>query len=196
MDHLVARRDVVQTLSPILADPDHVTTAAGADDAVGLDHPLDARQAFGQGPGLAGRTGLALLGVWVAGRDLVLDDGDLRLCLGYGSFQILQRQFQLRRVQLLGLRPELRAPVILNLAFQLLDQRLQLGDERVLLGHHRLFMLACRALDRELELNRRKGLHHLGRKVRKLTEIEGLRHAHFYPFRDRKPNKTTPKSTR
>jgi hypothetical protein len=52
-------------------------------------------------------------------------------------------------------------------------------------------MLARSALDRKLELNSCKGLHHLGRQVRKLAEIEELRHAHFYPNRDRKTNKTT-----
>ena len=57
-------------------------------------------------------------------------------------------------------------------------------------------MLACRTLDRKLELYRRKGLRHLGRQVWELAEIEGLRHAPSYPIRDRKPNKTTPKSTR
>jgi hypothetical protein len=93
-----------------------------------------------------------------------------------------------------GFRPELRAPIVLNLTFQLLDQRLQLGDEGLLLGDHRLFVLARRAFNRKLELNRRKGLHHLGRQVRELAEIEGLRHAHSYPIRDGMPNKTTLKS--
>jgi len=33
-------------------------------------------------------------------------------------------------------------------------------------------------------------------RIWELAEIEGLRHAPSYPIRDRKPNKTTPKSTR
>jgi hypothetical protein len=61
--------------------------------------------------------------------------------------------------------------------FQLFDQFLQLGDEGVLFGHHRLLMLTCRALDRQLELHRLKGFQYLDRKVRELAEIDGLRHA-------------------
>tara|TARA_R100001369_G_scaffold57543_2_gene84392 strand:- start:372 stop:626 length:255 start_codon:yes stop_codon:yes gene_type:complete len=74
--------------------------------------------------------------------------------------------------------------VLSDLAFQLLNQGLQFGDEGVLLGPHRLFMLAGRTLDRGLKpccfqccRLCGKGLHNLGRKVRKLAEIEGLRHA-------------------
>ena len=114
-----------------------------------------------------------------------------------------QRQFQLRRIELFRLRPELRASVILNLTFQLGEQCLQLGYEGVLLGPNRLLMLTCGALHRGLEpgrFQRRllgcKGLHNLGRKVRKLAEIEGLRHAPFYPIRARKPNKTGLNSAR
>jgi hypothetical protein len=129
--------------------------------------------------------------------------GQVSLRLGDGGFQIFQRQFQLGGVQLLGFRPELRTPVILNLTFQLLDQCLQLGDEGVLLSNHGLFVLARCALNARLKLRGfqyrllgGKGLHHLGRQVRELAEIEGLRHAPFYPIRDRKPNKTTSKLTR
>jgi hypothetical protein len=38
-------------------------------------------------------------------------------------------------------------------------------------------MLAGSTLDRQLELRDLERLHNLGRKVRKLAEIEGLRHA-------------------
>lgn len=152
---------------------------------------------------LRGARGVALLGVRFAGRHPVLEIGDLRLRLGDGGFQIFQRQLELRRAQLLGFRPELRAPVVLDLTFQLLDQRLQLGNEGFLFGHHRLFVLARRTFDPRLKprgFQRRllggKGLHYLGRQVGELAEIKRLRHAHFYPIRDRKPNKTTPKSTR
>ena len=115
-----------------------------------------------------------------------------------GQWLDFQRQFQLRGVQLFGFRPELGAPIVLNLTFQLLDQRLQLGDEGLLLSDHSLFVLARCAFNRCLKLRsfqRRllgdKGLHHLGRQVRKLAKIEGLQHAHFYPIQGRKPNKTT-----
>lgn len=162
---------------------------------------LSTRQAFGQRTDLAGCARFALLGVRFAGRDLVFDSRDLRLRLGNGGFQIFQRQLQLGGAQLLGFRPKLRAPVILNLTFQLLDQRLKLCDEGHFLGHHGLFVLARSALDPCLKLRgfqRRflggKGLHHLGRQGRKLAEIEELRHAHFYPNWDRKANKTTSKT--
>ena len=202
-DHLIARRDVIQPLSPVFADPDHVAAVAGAGNAVRLDHALDPRQAFGQGTGLAGRPQHAFPGVRFAGRDPLLEGRDLCLRLGDGGLLVLQRQFQLCRVQLLGFRPELGAPIVQNLTFQLLDQRLQLGDEGILFGHHRLLMLARRTLERGLELRccqcgllGGEGLHNLWWKVRELAEIEGLRHALSYPIRDRKPNKTTPKSPR
>ncbi len=68
----------------------------------------------GSARALRGARGAALSGSGCAGRDLVLDGGDLRLRLGDGGLKILQRQFQLRRVQLLRFRPELRAPVFLT----------------------------------------------------------------------------------
>ena len=84
-DDLIARGDVIQPLGPVLADPDHVAATAGADDAVGFDHPLDARQTFGQRPGLARRARLALPGLRFAGRDPLLDGGTLCLRLGDGG---------------------------------------------------------------------------------------------------------------
>ena len=137
-----------------LADLDHVAATARADDAARRDHTLDARQAFRQGACLALFARRLLFRTGRAGRDLFLDGGNLFPGLGDGRLEVLQRQFQLRRVQLLGLRPELGAPVVLNLALQLLDQRLQVADEGVLLGNHRLLVLACRALDSRLEPGR------------------------------------------
>ena len=179
-DHLIARRDVVQPVDPILANLDHIATATRTDDTVWLDDTLDERQVFRQGARLALLARRLLLGIGLTGRDLRLDRGNLFLGLGVGRFQILQRQFELRGVQLLGFRPELRMPVLSDLAFQLLDQGLQLGDERVLFGDDRLFMLAGRTLDGQLELRGLERLHNLGRKVWKQAEIEGLRHADIY----------------
>jgi hypothetical protein len=176
-DHLIACGDVVQPLGFVLADADHVAAAAGTGNAVGLDHPLDAWQALRQCPRLARCARRGLVRIGRAGRDLLLDRRNLRLGLGDGRFQIFQRQFQLRRIQLFRFRPELRAAVVSDLAFQLLDQRLQLGDEGVLLGHHRLLVLPRRTLDRKLELQLRNRLNHLGRQAWKLAEIKGLRHA-------------------
>lgn len=134
--------------------------------------------------------------------DLLFDRSDARLGLGDGSLEVFQCQVQLGGVQLLGLRPELRAAILLDLAFQRHHQLLELGDERLLLGHHRLLVLACRAFDRGLEpgglqrlVLRCKGRHHLGREVRKAAQIEGLRHGPFYPIPAGKPNKTTPGTT-
>ena len=110
--------------------------------------------------------------------DLRLDGGNLRLSLGDGGPQIFQRQFQLRRVQLLGLRAEFRASVVLNLALQLLDQHLQLGDEGVVLGNRRLYLLTRCVLDQDLgpsgvfgRLLVSKGLYHLGRQIGELAQV-------------------------
>ena len=152
-DDLVACRDPVEPFRPILADPHHVAATAGTNDALGLDHFLDPRQVFGQCTSLAllARSGFR----WVirgAGFDLFLDGGDLCLCFGNRRFKIFQRQLHLRRIQLFRLRPKLRAPIVVNLPFKLLDQFLQLGDERVLFSNDRLLMLTCSTLDRQLEL--------------------------------------------
>lgn len=177
MDHLIARRDVIQQIDPVLTDPHHVAATAWTDDTVWLDDTLDARQVFRQGARLALLARPLLLGIGLAGRDLLLDRGNLFLGLGDGGFQILQRQFELRGVQLFRFRSELRMSVLSDLAFQLLDQCLQFGDEGVLFGDDRLFMLAGRTLNRQLELRDLERLYNLGRKVRKQAEIEGLRHA-------------------
>lgn len=60
----------------------------------------------------------------------------------------------------------------MNLPLKLLDQFLQLSDERVFFDHHRLLMLTCSTLNRQLELYPRERLHHLWRKVGKQVEIK------------------------
>jgi hypothetical protein len=164
---------------------------------------LDARQALRQCAGFACLARSLLLRVGLAGCQSFFNGLDLGLRFGDGRLQIFQRQFQLRGVQLLGFRPKLGAPIILNLAFQLLDQLFQLGDECLFLGDHSLLVLAGCALDRGLKfcmlqrlLLRREGLHYLGRKVWKLAKIEGLRHELSYQITAGKPNKTTPETTR
>jgi len=135
------------------------------------------RQVLGQSPRLARGAWGSFVRIGRTGRDLVLDRRDLRLRFGDGRLEVFQRQLQLRRVELLGFGSELRMSVLSDLAFQLLDQCRQFGDEGVLFGDDRLFMQTRRTLDRKLKLQRRNSLHHLGRKVWKLAEIEGLRHA-------------------
>lgn len=147
----------------------------------------------GSSRALRGRREAGLFGV--GGGNLLLDEGDLLLGFRDCGLQILQREFQLGRVQLLRFRSELRVPIVLNLPLQLRDQGLQFGDEDILLGHHRLLVLACRTLDRQLGLHRRKGLHHFGWEVRKPAEIKGLRHAAFYRFCWGKPSKNNAKSS-
>ena len=177
-DHLIARRDVVQPINPILTDLNHVATATRARNAVWLDDTFDTRQMLGQCAHLSLLARHLLLGIGLAGRDLRLDRGNLFLGFGDGGFQVLKSKLELRRVQLFRFRPELCVSVLSDLAFQLLDQGLQFGDEGVFFRPNGLFMLARRALDRQIELRGLERLHNLGRKVRKLAEIEGPRRAH------------------
>lgn len=97
-------------------------------NAVWLNHTLNTRQALRQALRQGARLALLarhlLLRVGLAGCDLFRDGGNLRLGLGDGRLKILQRQLQLRRIQFFRFRPEPGAAAILNLAFQLLDQRL------------------------------------------------------------------------
>ena len=115
-DNLIACWDVIQPLAPVLADLDHVATAARADDAVWLNHMLYARQALRQCAGFACLARSLLLRVGLAGCQSFFNGLDLGLRFGDGRLQIFQRQFQLRGVQLLGFRPKLGAQIILNLA--------------------------------------------------------------------------------
>jgi hypothetical protein len=50
----------------------------------------------------------------LGGFDLLLDGRDLFLGLGNGGLNVLKRELQLIRVELLGLRPELRPAVLLD----------------------------------------------------------------------------------
>lgn len=139
----IARRDVIQPLAAVLADPDHV--AAGPYDAGGRDQALDARQAVGQRPRFV------LRGVRFAGRDPVPGGDDLRLCLGAGGVRIF------RRVPVRITARARGAPITADLTLQLLDHGLMLCAEGQFLGHHGLLMLARCAL----EQNRCNGLRHL-----------------------------------
>ena len=94
------------------------------------------------------------------------------------------------------------ADIVLNLAFQLLDQRLQFGDEGVLLGHHRLFVLACRTLDGpRTELLQRcscaaKAFTTSGGRSGNWLRSKGCDMRLPTRVRTGKPNKTTPKQPR
>ena len=90
--HLELRRDYVEPLGYIFPDPGHLTAAAGALDAGGLDHALDPGQVRRQMPAVArglarffparlGKRGLCL---FLRGREDAL-----------GQFGILERQIEL-----------------------------------------------------------------------------------------------------
>ena len=64
-----------------------------------------------------------------------LDRRDLFLGLGNGGLNVLERELQLIRVELLGFRSELRPAVLLDLAFQLFDEFLERGDQLIIPAH-------------------------------------------------------------
>ncbi len=100
-DHPELRGDNVQPLADVLAD--HVPLAATvAQRGLGFDHFFDARQMSGQrsAVGLAGRRGPRRCDQWI-GLTFGLD-------LGNRGLDILQRQLELIRIDLLGLAPEQR----------------------------------------------------------------------------------------
>jgi hypothetical protein len=119
-DHLVARRNLIQPLRLVFTDFDHVAATTRASNAIGFDHPLDTRQVLRQRPCFAffARSRLLWIGslfrINLAGRYLVFDEGDLRLCFGNGRLEVFQRQFHLRRIELFRFRPKLCVAVVLN----------------------------------------------------------------------------------
>ena len=187
---LIARRDDVEAFRAVLTDPHHVAATAGAGNALGLDGLLDTRQVVRK---LAFFARLLVL-VRPAGFNRLLDRRDLFLGFGNGGLNILERELQLVGIELLGLRSELRAAVLPDLAFQLLDELLERGDQAFLFGHDRFLMEACRAFDDgfhprcfnfhsrgfECRLLRLEGLQHLRRKVRKAADVKRRRHACSY----------------
>jgi hypothetical protein len=97
--HLELRRDHVEPLGDVLADPGHLPTAARAEGAGGLDHALDPGQMRRQMPAVArglarfipSRPGKRRFGLLLRGREHAL-----------GQFGIFQRQVELVGRQLLG----------------------------------------------------------------------------------------------
>ena len=93
-DPQLCRHDI-QPLGPVLADPVHLATAAGTEQAVRLDHPLDAGQAYRKMSAIAAcgsrrrRAGANLCILPALGR-------------GHGGFQVLESQLALVVVQLLS----------------------------------------------------------------------------------------------
>ena len=105
--HAELSRDDVETLGDVLADLRHLPAAARAEDALGLDHPLDPGQVLRQVAAVPLRRALR-----VVRRAL---QGPPRLLLGrlqhaLGDLHVLERQVELLRVQLLRRPPELLPP--------------------------------------------------------------------------------------
>jgi hypothetical protein len=99
-NHLIARRNEVEPFRPVLPDPHHIAATTRATNAVRFDQALHARQCLGQRPRFAWHARGSLVRISRAGRDLFLDGGNLRLRFGNRGFQVFQRQFQLRGVEL------------------------------------------------------------------------------------------------
>lgn len=97
-DHPELRRDDVQPFRHVFADAMQAAPA-GAGQALGFDHLLDARQVVGQRPAIDRPGPGAPLGSGGIGFFVRMDRSDCRL-------QILQRQLKLVRVDLLRLAPE------------------------------------------------------------------------------------------
>ena len=133
-EHPELRRDHVEPLRDVLADHMHRRAAARAVPVLGLDRHVNARQMGGQraavrpallGPRRGG--GLVLLVVGrLAGRDRLLD--------------VLQRQSELVRIELLGFAAELHALQLaqkMREAIVLPERRVALDDRGVPLGQRR-----------------------------------------------------------
>lgn len=104
-NHLIARRNLIEPIRPIFADPNHLAAITGTSNAVGFGHPLYSRQALRQCACSALLASNGLFAIGYACRDLFLDEGDLGLCLGDRSLQVLQRQFYLRWIQISDFGP-------------------------------------------------------------------------------------------
>ncbi len=132
--HPELRRDHVQPLGDIGADRMHRRSAAWAVPVLGLDRDVNARKMSGQRaaarPALLhprGGSGLVLLVVGrLAGRDHLFD--------------VLQRQGELARIELLGLAPELHSLELaqkMREAIVLPERSVALDDRGVPLGQRR-----------------------------------------------------------
>lgn len=128
------RRDDVEPLGAVLADAHHLTASARALRALGLEHPLDARQMLGK------MAEVALRG-W-APRTRFAGRARRGLCLGLGerAFERLEGELELVGVQLLRFACEQRPA---KLAQQMLQALVVLGER----GH-----LVAKALDHCLGL--------------------------------------------
>ena len=123
LDDAILRRRYVEAARAVLADPNHQATAAGACEALWLDHALDARQMCGKGArGAAGsflrrRAPRAARAIVLA----LLDFGDRDL-------EIFQNELQLIGIELLRTLPEARAFIFLDEQLQTFDRLLRCGQ--------------------------------------------------------------------
>ncbi len=97
-DHPALRRNDVEPLAAVLADPVHLAAAAWAHQAVGLDHTLDARQPFRHVAAIAPGDPFALGRVIPRRLHLLLFAG-----LGDGNLKVLEGQLAIIFTELLGL---------------------------------------------------------------------------------------------
>jgi len=108
-------RDDVKAISAILTDPGHLTAAARAKRAVGLDHRLNAGQVVRQ-ISLCGLARFGLAGTF-AGRFFGLFARGLEHALNH--VDVFERQMCLIRVELLRFRPEPGMALVLEHAFKI-----------------------------------------------------------------------------
>jgi hypothetical protein len=134
-EHAQLCRDQVEPLRDIFADPGHLTTAAGAKNAVRLDDALHPRQMRGQLATVAVVSGSA------AG-PLTFDGGFGLFLRGVenalGDLDILQRQVALVGTQLFGFGAELVAPELADNHLEPAPRLFHLGQSRLMLGKRNL----------------------------------------------------------
>jgi hypothetical protein len=116
-------------------------------------------------------------------RLLRVDDRRAVFRRGLDQFSPTVRPAECQRQRLTTLAIRLGQTRIATVSIDL-DRAIEAGQDFI-----GIFALACRALDRQLELQLRNCLHHLRRQVWELAQIKGLRHGSCYPTPDEEPKK-------
>ena len=160
-------RDHIQPLAAVLSDPDHVPATAGASDACGLDHLLNARQILRESAGAP----LRAFGIGLTGSSGSALDGFAAFC--DRSLDILEGELLLIGIELLRPRAEPRPA---QFAHQILKPGIGLLENGVLCFEPH----TCRAL--LIELGEHLGLRlecraHISRQTCETSRINGVDHA-------------------